>query len=183
MMLLLGNKAYQIAGQEANPKHRREWLQKAIKRLMKIFNNLDTTTDHKKALLRTLESISKEVQSIEEPSRDLVYSLFSLSFCLIGFGGGRHTPVYYQDPDQYYTAHILRGNDGQRYQDKQDAISVRQSVVKELNKKGFDDFKIALVLNTTEYHVKQLRSADKTRPNERKNGIKVPFSMKKEEHL
>ena len=35
MRLLFGKKAYQIAGTEANPKHRRDWLQKAVHKLMR----------------------------------------------------------------------------------------------------------------------------------------------------
>jgi predicted nucleic acid-binding Zn ribbon protein len=168
MMLLFGEKAYQIASQEANPKHRQEWLRKAAKYLLRTVNALDTTVYHKKALMAKLEAISQQTQATKQPSWDLVYSLFSLSCSLLGFGyslGAKcHTLVYCQDPDQHYTAHILRGgNDGQRYQDNKDAISVRQSVVEDLKKKGLDDFKISLVLNTTEYHVKQLRSDNQKR--------------------
>ena len=42
--------------------------------------------------------------------------------------------------------------------DKQNAVLIRQRVVEDLKEQGFDDFKISLVLNTTEYQVKQLRS-------------------------
>ena len=159
-MLLFGEQAYQIASQEANPKHRREWIQKAIKRLMRIVDTLDTTVGHKKSLMMKLERISREVQATKDPSWDLMYSFLTLSFCLVGFGGAeRHTPVYYQDPDQYYTKLIFAGgNDGQRYQDKQDAISTRQEVVEYLKKKGLNSFKISLVLNTSENHIKQLCS-------------------------
>lgn len=50
----------------------------------------------------------------------------------------------------------------QSYHDKRDAISVRRTVIEDLKSKGFDDFKISLVLNTTEYEVKQLRSDVRT---------------------
>ena len=41
--------------------------------------------------------------------------------------------------------------------DRRDAVSLRREVVESLKTKGLEDFKIALVLNTSEYKVKQLR--------------------------
>ena len=46
----------------------------------------------------------------------------------------------------------------QDYNDRKDAVSVRRSVVEDLKKKGLDDFKVSLVLHTSEYEIKQLRS-------------------------
>ena len=48
MSLLFGDKAYQIAGTEANPKHRREWLQKSVRELLRVTNALDATPRQKK---------------------------------------------------------------------------------------------------------------------------------------
>ena len=157
MGLLFGKKAYQIAGQEANPKHRREWLQKAIRKLLREVNALDTTPHHKKVLMMELDAISELFKGAKDPSWDLIYRFLRLSFCLLGFG---HTPVYYQTEGQYYTAHIRRGGDVmQNYHDCKDAVSLRRSVVEYLKKQGFDDFKISLILNTSEYDIKQLRSS------------------------
>jgi hypothetical protein len=163
MMLLFGDDAYQIASQEANPTHRLQWLQKSIKNLMRLVNTLDTTPHHKQVLMTELESISHLLKGAKESSWDLVYSLLRLSFSLLGFGYARgakcHTPIYYQTTNQYYTAHILRGGDVmQDYNDRKDAVSVRRSVVEDLKKKGLDDFKVSLVLHTSEYEIKQLRS-------------------------
>ena len=161
MMLLFGDDAYQIASQEANPTHRRQWLQKGIKKLIRVVNTLDTTPHHKQVLMTNLESISHLLKGVKESSWDLVYSLLRLSFSLLGFGYARggHTPIYYQTTAQYYTAHILQGGDVmQDYNDRKDAVSVRRSVVEDLKKKGLDDFKVSLVLHTREYEIKQLRS-------------------------
>jgi hypothetical protein len=45
----------------------------------------------------------------------------------------------------------------QGYYDEFDAVSMRQSVAQSLKQKGLNDFKIALVLNTTEHEVQALR--------------------------
>lgn len=163
MRLLFGEKAYQIAGTEANPKHRREWLQKAVREMMRVVNTLDTTPRHKQLLMAELEAITELLKGTKEASWDLVYRLFRLSFRLLGFdyvqGTKCHTPVYYQTPNQYFTSQLLGGGDPmQDYYDKKNAISIRQSIIKNLKAQGLDDFKVSLVLNTTEHEVKKLRS-------------------------
>ena len=167
MRLLFGEKAYQIAGSEAHHAHRREWLRKAVRKLLRVVNTLDTTLRHKQALMAELDAIAPLLKGAKEPSWDLVYRMLSLSSKLLGFdyvrGEKCHTPVYFQTPGQYYTAHILNGGDAmQAYYDRKDAVSVKRLVVEDLKAKGFDHFKISLVLNTTEYEVKQLRSTPRS---------------------
>ena len=45
----------------------------------------------------------------------------------------------------------------QDYYDKKDAVSARIKLAEQLKKEGLTDFKIALVLNTTEYQIKKMR--------------------------
>ena len=173
MRLLFGEKAYQIAGIEANPKHRREWLQKAVRELLRLVNALDTTPRHKKMLMAELEAVSRALKGAAEPSWEVVYRLFRLCMRLFGFdyvaGARCHTPAYWQTPDQRHTERILDGDDPMRgYEEEKDAVSIRRDVVEELRKKGLDDFKISLVLNTSEYAIKQLRSNLLVRPTRRK---------------
>ena len=163
MSLLFGEKAYQIASVEANPKHRREWLQRAIRKLLREVNTLNTTLHHRKVLMMELDAISELLKSAKDPSWGLIFCFLRLSSCLLGFGCPRgakcHTPTYFQTERQYYTAHILRGGDVmQDYHDRKDAVSLRRSVIEDLKNQGFDDFKISLVINTSEYDVKLLRS-------------------------
>lgn len=161
MRLLFGEKAYQIAGTEANPKHRREWLQKALRELLRLANSLDTTPRHKKMLMLELEAVSKALKGAADPSWDIVYRLFRLSMRLFGFdytGARCHTPAYWQTPDQRHTVRIFENTDPSCvHQEEMDAISIRQGVVEHLRRKGLDDFKISLVLNASEYAVKKLR--------------------------
>ena len=162
MQLLFGEKAYQIAGTEANPKHRRDWLQKAVRELRRVVNSLDTTPRHKQVLMTELEAITELLKGAKEASWELVYRFVRLSSRLLGFdfkGARCHTPAYYQTPGQHFTAaQFLDGADAmQGDYDKENAISVRQSIVKDLKAQGLDDFKISLVLNTTENQVKKMR--------------------------
>lgn len=163
MRLLFGEKAYHIADFEANPSGRREWLQKSIRKLTRVVNDLDTTHRHKQRLMADLDTISKLLKGIKEPSWDLVYRFLRLVSRLLGYdyvrGAKCHSLLYWQSPEQHLTSHVLSGGDiMQNYYDRKDAISVRRAVVEDLKSKGLDDFKISLVLNTTEYEVKQLRS-------------------------
>lgn len=160
MRLLFGQKAYQSAGCEGSPAARREWLQKAVRELLRVVDSLDTTPRHKQALMAELEAITQLLKRIKEPTWVLVYGLFRLTLQLLGFYGGAkcHTPAYFQTREQYFTVQLLGGDASQYYYDQKDAISLRRDLVMRLRDEGFDDFKISLVLNTTEHQVKQLRS-------------------------
>ena len=92
----------------------------------------------------------------------IVDLLIALIGRLIGFdyhkGIRVHSLSYWQTLSQHYNPHLLAGGDGlQSYHDKKGAIEVRKSVVDWLKRQGLSDFKVALVLNTTEYEVQQLR--------------------------
>ena len=45
----------------------------------------------------------------------------------------------------------------QDYYDQKDMVSTRKRIVKQLKEDGLSDFKIALILNTSEYQIKKLR--------------------------
>lgn len=166
MRLLLGSKAFHIEDAALVPKYRREWLRKAARKLLWAANSLDTAPHHKELLFTDLEKIRESTKRIDEPTWSLVYALIRLSARLLGFeyatGAQLNTPVYYRTWSQYYTAHSYRGgNVGDAYVDEQNAIAIRRQVAARLSETGLDDFKISLVLNTTEYEVKQLRSTRK----------------------
>jgi hypothetical protein len=173
MRILFGEKAYQIAGIEANPKYRREWLQKAVRELLRLVDSLDTVPRHKKMLMLEIEAVSSALKGSAEPSWELVYRLFRLCMRLFGFdymsGVRCHTLAYWQSPSQHYTVRLMEGEDAVRGEEEEkDAISLRRGVAKELKKRGFDDFKISVVLNTSEHAVKQLRSNSLGQPTRRK---------------
>lgn len=178
MRILFGDKAYQIAGTDANPKHRREWLQKATHKMLRLVNTLDTTPRHKAMLMAELEAVYQVLKGTPEPSWEIVYRLFRLCMRLFGFdhfGVRCHMPAYWQTPAHRHTERIFHGGDPMReYQEGKDAISIQRDIVEELRRKGLDDFKISLVLNTSEYAIKQLRSTTLASSS---RGHKVPHCL------
>ena len=162
MSFFFGDAAYQIAGTVGDATERKKWLRRAAKKLMQEANKLDTAPRHSAMLMKELEEIHGLIERASHPSWDLVLGLFRLSFRLLGFdyrpGRKCHTLVYFQTPAQYYAFQALGGADVlQPRKDRREAASLRQAVVRSLKANGVDDFRIALVLNTSEYKVKQLR--------------------------
>jgi hypothetical protein len=161
MRLYFGDKAYQTAGQVNNPKHRREWLRKVIRLLMKQIDTLDTTPRHKQVLMANAEAIRDAIGRNDAPSWDLILRLVAFIGRLLGLdfhrGSRCHSIAYFQTPAQYYTADLLAHGDALQDYDKKDAVSIRREVIAFLKGKGLSDFKVALVLHTTEYEVKKLQ--------------------------
>lgn len=165
MRLLFGDRmAYHIADSEMAPGRRRAWLQRTVRKFIRFVDAIDTTPSHKQRMMTDLAAIETSLKGTQEPSWELVYSLLRLCMHFLGFesasGVTCHTPTYWRTPAQYrYTR--PRSADGpfmQSINDQQDAISVRRTIIEDLRRQGLDDFKIAVVLNTSEYAVKQLRS-------------------------
>jgi hypothetical protein len=165
MRLLFGDKtAYHIADSEMNPARRRVWLQRTVRKFMLLVDNLDTTPSHKSRMMTDLETIANSLKGVREPSWTLVYGLLHLCMHVLGFdsefGVTCHTLAYWQTPAQHQHTRPrpAEGLIMQNLSDRQDVISLRRAIVADLNSKGLDDFKIALVLHTSEYEVKNLRS-------------------------
>ena len=174
MRLLFGERAYHIASSHNNEVHRRQWLQKANREIERRVNRLDSTPRHKQMLMAELGEVGSHLKGAKNPSWDVVYALLRFSMRLLGSdylrGARCHTPFYWQTPSQYDTSNILEGGDVmQLHSDGSNAIAIRRTIVEDLRQKGLNDFKISLVLNTTEYEVKQLRSATTTKWKRRKS--------------
>ena len=162
MRMLFGDKAYHIAAQHGNSSARREWLTKALRHLERDVDTLDTTVRHKERLMAEMDILLVLLKQQKDPSWDLVYSSLRLVMRLLGYdyvpGARCHTATYWQSTGQHWHSVVAEGGHVmQDYYDKRNAISVRRSVVLDLKAQGLDDYKIALVLNTTEYQIKQLR--------------------------
>lgn len=163
MRLLFGDRADHIASSHNHHGHRNSWLRKAIRKLLRLVNDLNTTPRHKQMLMNELGGATAHLKRAKAPSWDLVYALLRLSMRLLGCdylrGARCHTPFYWQTPAQYDTSTILQGGDVmQLHYDRSNAVALRREVVETLRNKGVSDFVISLVLNTSEYEVKQLRS-------------------------
>jgi hypothetical protein len=164
MRLVLGEKAYHIADFQGSPGGRREWLTKVLRELTNDIDALDTTARHKQMLMGEVEAISTLLKDDDNPSWSLVYRFLRLASRLLGYdyvrGAKCHSLAYWQTTGQNLNTVVFEGGDiMQDHYDKKNAIAIRRSVVDNLKAQGFNDYKIALVLNTTEYQVKKLRKA------------------------
>jgi hypothetical protein len=158
----LGDKAYHIAGQVHNEKHRKEWYRKVLKKIIVKIQEIDTSTKHKEQLAYWSERALKILGERNFNETEFTLHLLRLTGTLLGFVGVRGaniaTLMYYQTHNQYYTEVINRGGDVmQHYNDKMNSVSVRKKLVCQLKDEGLSDFQISLVLNTSEYQVKKLR--------------------------
>ena len=161
--LLFGDRAKYIEGQQLNTKSRSRWLRKALDKIEQELNSLDTTERHKQMLLGEIEATRDAVASKSDSAWPVVYSLIRLVCRLLGYDFVRpakcHTATYWQSVGQHLNTVVFQGGDVmQDYYDKKNAMAVRRQVVAHLKAQRLSDYRIALVLNTTEYEVKKLKS-------------------------
>ncbi len=159
MTQILGQQAYQSAGQFANPATRNDWFRKTFKLMLKEIDEIDTTSRQKQMLMRDLQAAIDSLSDSRDPSWDMMFSLVSACARFLGhdYSGSRvNTPSYWQSPDQRFTQAIFEQAEHELDHTKQDAVTIRARICRELRANGTDTFTIALVLNTSEYQVKKL---------------------------
>jgi len=162
--LLFGDRAKYIEGQALSPKSRTSWLRKSIDRIEHEVVAMDTTERHKQMLLGEVEAARDAVGTKADSGWPLAYSLLRLVARLLGYdfvrGAKCHAATYWQSVGQNLNSVVFQGGDiMQDYYDKKNAIAVRRQVVADLKAQGHSDYRIALVLNTSEYEVKKLKGA------------------------
>jgi hypothetical protein len=168
LMMFFGAKAYQSAGEYASPKARRDWLKKVLQLAMRKMDKIETTTRHKQALMSKAERAYESIEATEHPSWEFVYNLIGLIGNLLGYysvkGVRPYTPTYWQTEGQAFTSAVVDGPQAESAfdNDEKDAVSVRIEVVKLLKERSLSDFKIALIMNATEYEIRKLRRQAKT---------------------
>lgn len=167
MRLFLGDKAFGIANLANNPKERNKWIKKVLEKMMVVIDTMETSEKHKQKLLYFLEEVLQNLDEHGDISYDAFFYL--LCFCghLLGFvnltGGIYRNILYYQNDDQYYATVHHEGGDRDReyFNDKKDIGSIRPKLVVQLKAEGFSNFKIAKILNITQYQVTQLKNQAK----------------------
>ncbi len=159
MTQILGREAYQSARQFANPATRNDWFRKAFKLMLKAVDEIDTTSRQKQMLMRDLQAAIDSLSDSRDPSWEMVFSLVSACARFLGhdYSGARvNTPSYWQSPSQRFTQAVFEQAEHEIEHTKQDAVTIRARICRELRANGTDTFTIALVLNTSEYQVKKL---------------------------
>jgi hypothetical protein len=106
MTQILGQKAYQSAGQFANPTTRDDWFRKTFKLMLKEVDKIDITSRQKQMLMRDLQAAIDGLSGLRDPSWEVMFSLVSACARFLGhdYSGARvNTPCYWQSPDQRFT--------------------------------------------------------------------------------
>ncbi|BBO74376.1 hypothetical protein DSCW_17930 [Desulfosarcina widdelii] len=163
MRSFLGNKADHIAGQAYSPQVRKKWYRKALLKAQKQIMSIDTSTSHREQLNTWCEAALKVLGERKLDEYKLLIYLFRLISALLGFRGLKGVTLYsaffWQNKGQYYTEQLNSVADPMiDYYDIENSVSIRKELVKELKERGLSDFKIAQVLNTTEYQVKKMKN-------------------------
>lgn len=162
MKIFFGEKAYHIAGSINNYKERKRWLLKVVKKIILIIDTLDTTENHQDLLRSNFENLEEKIRKIKnfdtQATWHTIDSLFACLGYLMGFKNGCicHTLVYWQDQNQNLTTQILSGQEQPNFQERKDINSTRNNIIKELKANGYNTFKIACIMNITEYKVKKI---------------------------
>lgn len=72
-----GHKAFQVAGQFANPTTRNDWLRKTFKLMLKDIEKIDTTSRQKQMLMRDLQAVIDGLPKSYDPGWEMIFPLIS----------------------------------------------------------------------------------------------------------
>jgi hypothetical protein len=156
MKMFLGASADQTAGQVYNDKNRKELYRKALKKIVKRVQKIDTTTKHLENITHCAEHALKALSERPFSEPKLSILLLSLIGSLLGFTFTGTLPFYLRT---YRTEAEAKGVDFVELQRQyyENSVSVRRRIVNQLKEEGLNDFQISLVLSTSEYQVRKLR--------------------------
>ena len=156
-----GDKSYGSQGCRDNILLIPREFKKVVMKIEKRVNDLDTTIRHKERMLNEVERLKKDLSQKDTDPYTMIIHLFSLISRLLGYDylkGYINTPFYHQTQNQYYSQKIFEGDDVlQDYYDNKNLISLQKGVYDFLTKNGNSDFRIAQIMNTTEYQIKKLK--------------------------
>lgn len=163
MRCFFGEEAYGLAGSDDDPKTVRKWLLRAVKKMAKNVNDIDTSERHRELLLNRLNSLERNIRK-SDCFPDTVWHLFWLCSALLGYdfldGKQYHTPAYYQTPNQHFQS-WRRSTDASNVEYIQqydiNLASKRKEIIQQLKKEGYSDFHISFVMGISEYMVKKIR--------------------------
>ena len=155
----LGGRAWHIAGQAHSKKSRKEWYRKAMKKIIRKIQQVESNTTHKEWLVYWSE---RSLIALKHPYNEIEFTLCLLRLLniLLGYYGGVEprsiaTLAYFQTPSHLFAEAIVEGQD-----DTQDCyestLSIRRKIIGQLKEEGKTYYEISLILNTSEYEVKKL---------------------------
>lgn len=156
MRQFFGKKAYQLGF--GNEEIVKKWLIKSTKKMIKLINNVETTTRHKESLMRELQNLESQLSEKQINMWSVIFNLFFLCSRFLGFdylqGMCLNTPFYFQTKNQKFWQNLCEGTDV--YDDK-NYIKTRRDIVLDLYAKNYRTFDIGLILNISEKDVLKLK--------------------------
>ena len=156
LRMFLGDNALHTASQVYNVKYRKDWYRKLLKRIIRRVQEIDTTIKHKESMAYYAERALSALAERPFNETKLSILLLGLVGSLLGFVAAGTTPVYLRT---FQTDAVSKNTDVVDLMQDYDrnSVSVRKRITDQLKEEGFNDFQIALILNTSEYQVKKLR--------------------------
>ncbi|MBU1118610.1 hypothetical protein KKH43_01870 [Patescibacteria group bacterium] len=159
MEQFFGARTRGIATSRENNREVKKRFKEAIRKLIKHANTIETNIDYKEKILSQLESLEKKAGK-EYLSQETILRLLSLCGLLFGydeFDGKIHTNVYYcQRSGKEYTG--FSGLDLLRKMESNEnnIIAYRKKLVKSLKEEKLSNYKISVILNTSEKEIGKL---------------------------
>ncbi len=157
----LGEAAYHTADEASDIKTNKKRWQQVIRRIYTRIQKLDTTTQHREAMFFELERLEQSIKYSDNPN-EVVAILFSLIGRILGFlgvdGEISHESFYYQKPFVRFNWEATQDKTSYEiYKEyRKNTVAKQKEIIQQLKKEGYDEFKIALILNTSEYMIKKI---------------------------
>jgi hypothetical protein len=163
MAQFFGIKAEYIANDFYDKRKVNKWFIKAIYKMSKDIQNIDTTTRHKEILMDNLEWVKTDIKEHVEPMI-IISHLFMLCSRFLGYdyvkGVSFHTPFYYQTHGQYCSHQALNSGKDRlelHRSDHRNILIKQKEIAYNLTKEGFNDFQIGMILGLSEYRIKKMK--------------------------
>ena len=160
----LVEEANHIADFAGNPKMVKKYFIKVARKIIKDVSRIDTNPRHKSILMLHAESLLKQIKNDHE-GLPLTLKFLSLVSSLLGYdfldGKPFHNILFWQDNKEYFETFfkMQKGNVSEYFERKDNLWKDRYNLIKDLKNKGYDNFQLSIIFNTTEYDIiKTLKS-------------------------
>lgn len=160
----LGEDAYHIADLAGNPKLVKKYFKRVGQKIIKDVAKIDTNPRHKSLLLHHAEKLLEQIEN-EHEGFPLILNFFGLVSCLLGYdfldGKPFYNVLFWQNNQQYFDTFfkMQKGKASEYLEQKDNLWKERNNIISELKNKGYDNFQLSIIFNTTEYDItKTLKS-------------------------
>lgn len=160
MRMWFGAAAFGKAGHWDSVTERNKWLRKWVKALTTDILALETDETHRDRVLMEVDRFEQSLTRTDSPEWLQVFILIQLVGTLLGrlypYGYPVRLVLYaFEAASHYFDSSGVPGA-LQELRDQPTIIGLRYEIVSLLRDRGFPDWRIAQVLNTSAYHLRKL---------------------------